>query len=198
MGLQMNVEYAKSKTGTCYKQRGYANVTFQRRPEFYICCLSVQSFSSSKHFKLFLQVSTVHQPWVVIIIQCVRHTHTHRETSRLLPLPFMLPVKKPDRIAIPMCSFSWPCCSMLWEVNRCYCTLKMPESQIICAPDDTGKDRVCLRGVISGLLPTDEKQVRSTVEAVCRGFLEVILCIPLGSSVSQRWKKSLSTLGRYL
>lgn len=55
-------------------------------------------------------------------------------------------------------------------------------------PDDTVKDRVCLRGVFSGLIPTDQKEVHS-VEAISAVFSEVGLCVPLRSSVAQRWRK---------
>lgn len=63
-------------------------------------------------------------------------------------------------------------------------------------PNDTEKDRVRLRDVFSGLIATDQKQVHSAVEAICTVFSEVDLCVPLGSSVAQRRKKSSHTLRR--
>ncbi|KAK4816900.1 hypothetical protein QYF61_024542 [Mycteria americana] len=49
-----------------------------------------------------------------------------------------------------------------------------PESQIICAPDDIGKDRVCLRGVINGFIPTEQKQSKGGHWILTREVTSVI------------------------
>lgn len=91
----------KSNSGACYKQIDDARVTCWRTYKFCICCLSGQSFSSSKHFQFFLQVYLIPQGWTVLIVQCVIHriylctcTPPKAENSNLLQLPFRHPVKK--------------------------------------------------------------------------------------------------------
>lgn len=130
-----------------------AKVTCWRTYKFCICCLSGQRFSSSKHFQLFLQVYLIPQGWTVLFVQCVIHTqnlslHMHTPKGRKLqPSPVAIQASnKKKKYQHSKSSVQLPMTSLQYTRSGhcCYCTLEMPESQIICALDNKGKGRVCL------------------------------------------------------